>query len=403
MKKLLAGVAISLVTIILLLFAGEFWVHNFVLVTRATGKCDQLDPIVKFKGIPNTTCTSRTPEWNVINKHNSYGLRSPETTIEKPPGTYRILFLGDSFTQGYGVNLEEAFPQLVEKELNGHFKNKFKVEVINSGVPNYSPLLEYLYLINEGYKFKPDLVILEFDLTDFSNDFVYGLEAVYNEQGVPTAVNATPSALPKESTPSATLVETSNVTSQTLMSKSQLLPFLPLQIKTFLHDHSVLYKWMSTQLKLMLGQPIADPQPSTPTSNFYTIVNDDPQFDETLWKAPRQNLRLINDFLKEQGIPFIVSAHPHAILVNGQEWPNGRLMHGLERDKVYSDRYFSQLETFLKSENIPFINLLPHFRSTQVKNLYFPYDGHFTTNGHRVTADGITQELLKLSVLKPNQ
>src|SRR3989338_2613375 len=162
MKKLILGLVVSLITIITLLLAGEYWVRNFVLKTVATGNCSQLDPIVKFKGIPGSVCTSRTQEWNVTNKHNSFGLRSPETTLEKSKDTFRILFLGDSFVQGYGVNEEKSFPRLVEIKLNDQYKGQPKIEVINSGVPNYSPLIEYLYLKNDGLKFNPDLVILEF-------------------------------------------------------------------------------------------------------------------------------------------------------------------------------------------------------------------------------------------------
>ena len=183
------------------------------------------------------------------------------------------------------------------------------------------------------------------------------------------------------------------------MDKSQLLPFLPKDIKKFFHDNSVLYKWISTQFKIMLGQPLADPELAT-VESYYTIVKEDTTHDELLWKAPKQNLSLINDFLKEKNTPFIVSAHPHAILVNGQEWGNGRLMHGLERGKTYSDRYFEEMSKFLASLNVPFINLLPNFRGDKEKNMYFPFDGHFNETGHQIAAQGIFDEIIKLGIIK---
>lgn len=395
-KKVLIGLIIASVTSVLLYFAGEYYLRNFVLVTRSTGHCDQLDPLVKFKGIPNTTCTSRTPEWDVVNTQNSFGLRSPETSLQKPSGVYRILFLGDSFTHGYGVHADASFPSLVEKKLNEKFKGNPKIEVINSGVPNYSPLIEYLYLKNEGIQFDPDLVILEFDLTDFSNDYVYGKEAVYDTNGIPVALPSTPSAQPVNTSPIA--APAGSPASPKLMEQSKLLPFVPSDIKRYFHDNSVLYKWVSTQLKIMLGQPLADPELETKES-YYTIVKPDTSHDEVLWKAPKQNLTLINTFLSDRHIPFMVSAHPHAILVNGSEWGNGRLLHGLERGKVYSDRYFAELARFLENQKVPFINLLPYFRQSSRHPLYFPFDGHFTENGHKVAADGIISELPKLGVL----
>ena len=42
-----------------------------------------------------------------------------------------ILFFGDSLTAGYGLSTEEAFPALIEKELN---KTDKKVKVVNAGL-----------------------------------------------------------------------------------------------------------------------------------------------------------------------------------------------------------------------------------------------------------------------------
>ena len=49
---------------------------------------------------------------------NSQGLRGKEYAIAKPPGTYRILVLGDSMTFGWGVPVEETYPSRLEVALN---------------------------------------------------------------------------------------------------------------------------------------------------------------------------------------------------------------------------------------------------------------------------------------------
>ncbi len=396
LKNLLISLTVLLTTLVLIFLAGEFWVRNFVLVNKTSGNCVQADPIVKFKAVPSSECRSQTPEWNIINKHNSFGLRNPETTLEKPANTFRILYLGDSFVQGYGVAEEKSFVRTLEKKLNEKYSGSPKIEVINAGVPNYSPLIEYLYLKNEGVKFSPDLVILEFDMTDFSNDLAYSREADYDERGEPIAVPATPSASPRPQEATSQAISTPASTPK--MADKKLLPFLPSNIKQFFHDNSVFYKWLSTQFKILLGQPLADPEKEG-IENFYTIVKEDKQYDDKLWGNPKKNLKLINEILKEENIPFIVSAHPHAILVSGTEWSTGRLLHGLERGKVYDARYFTQMDTFLKEEGISFINLLSYFRDDK-KEKYFPFDGHFNNHGHEVAANGIYQELTKLDLIK---
>lgn len=49
---------------------------------------------------------------------NSRGFRDYEYTIEKPQNTYRIIVLGDSFTFGLGVELNETYPKLLEESIN---------------------------------------------------------------------------------------------------------------------------------------------------------------------------------------------------------------------------------------------------------------------------------------------
>lgn len=53
------------------------------------------------------------------------------TAFFSPPPPKTILFFGDSLTAGYGLSPEEAFPALIEKELN---KSEKKVKVVNAGL-----------------------------------------------------------------------------------------------------------------------------------------------------------------------------------------------------------------------------------------------------------------------------
>jgi acyl-CoA thioesterase-1 len=51
--------------------------------------------------------------------------------LQKNPAPKTILFYGDSLTAGYGLSIGEAFPALIEKDLN---KGSVKVKVINAGL-----------------------------------------------------------------------------------------------------------------------------------------------------------------------------------------------------------------------------------------------------------------------------
>ena len=98
---------------------------------------------------------------------SSQGLRDREFTLEKPPGVYRILMLGDSTTFGWGVAQNETAAKVLERELNAaHIPGYDRFEVLNSGVGNYDTVQEVTYYETRGREFHPDLVILVYFIND---------------------------------------------------------------------------------------------------------------------------------------------------------------------------------------------------------------------------------------------
>jgi lysophospholipase L1-like esterase len=94
---------------------------------------------------------------------NSKGLRDREFSYEKPPGKLRIMMLGDSFTVGWGAKFEETFPKRIERL---YADRGIQAEVINTGVGNYNTIQEVEYYLTEGYKYNPDIVVLNFTFND---------------------------------------------------------------------------------------------------------------------------------------------------------------------------------------------------------------------------------------------
>jgi hypothetical protein len=118
----------------------------------------RLDPRIGWSLKPEgeTVITTRDDR-SIPIQINSLGLRDTEHPYQKPPGVFRILMLGDSFTEALDVKLEESYPYLVEQCLTDRLN--MPVEVINAGVSGYGTPEEYLFYINEGVKYQPDLVV----------------------------------------------------------------------------------------------------------------------------------------------------------------------------------------------------------------------------------------------------
>jgi len=96
---------------------------------------------------------------------NSDGLRDIEHSVEKKPGTIRILVVGDSIAYaGPGVSLENTYARKLEHILNRTGTDFF--EVINLGVPGYGTAQIYERFIEKGLKYSPDIVVYGYWFTD---------------------------------------------------------------------------------------------------------------------------------------------------------------------------------------------------------------------------------------------
>jgi lysophospholipase L1-like esterase len=111
--------------------------------------------------VPNATVRYRTSEFDERIDINSHGLRGPEFAEQKPPGTLRILALGDSFVEGAQVALEETFVSRITRALAPRLAPR-RVEVINAGVSRYGTADEIELFTRRGRAWSPDLVLLCF-------------------------------------------------------------------------------------------------------------------------------------------------------------------------------------------------------------------------------------------------
>ena len=95
--------------------------------------------------------------------YNREGMRDRDHAVDKPPGRFRIVCLGDSVTAGHGVALDQTWPFIFESYLN---QMGLPVEVFNVAVSGWSTHQEVLAYEAIARKYKPDQVFLAFCLND---------------------------------------------------------------------------------------------------------------------------------------------------------------------------------------------------------------------------------------------
>lgn len=96
---------------------------------------------------------------------NRYGFREREFAVPKPPGVCRIMVLGDSFTWGKGVWLEERYTSLLESFLKQAYPDR-QIEVLNFGFPGAPTTRERDSLRDYKGLVEPDLIVVGFVLND---------------------------------------------------------------------------------------------------------------------------------------------------------------------------------------------------------------------------------------------
>ena len=117
------------------------------------------DPLIGHNHRPNRQAFLMGVQFDT----NSKGLRDREFSYEKPPGRLRIMMLGDSFTVGWGAKFDETFPKRIERM---YANRGIQADAINTGVGNYNTIQEVEYYLTEGYKYNPDIVVLNFTFND---------------------------------------------------------------------------------------------------------------------------------------------------------------------------------------------------------------------------------------------
>jgi hypothetical protein len=156
-----AGIAVSLVAVVATLLIAEA-VLRFTHAFGARLSWSEPDPIIGFRHTPGLQY------WNfaendhpITGRINSFGWRDRERSLEKPAGTYRVAFLGDSFVIAIQVETDSTFVALAEDELTARLGTP--VEVMNFGRSGATQTEELLVLRSDVAAFSPDLVAVLFN------------------------------------------------------------------------------------------------------------------------------------------------------------------------------------------------------------------------------------------------
>jgi len=128
---------------------------------------------------PDRSYWHTTPDYRLNIRTNAKGIRAHgEIPYEKPEGVKRIVLLGDSFGMGYGVDLEDTFSSRMVASLEDV---GVRCELVNLSVSGFGTAEQLIALEEEGFRYKPDIVLVAWHRTDLEDNIRSNLYAL--EQG----------------------------------------------------------------------------------------------------------------------------------------------------------------------------------------------------------------------------
>lgn len=352
-------------------------------IDRVAGRL--LTRVDYFKAMtPHVTIFWESNEFTFTSTTSSQGLRNPEVIIPKPKGTFRILALGDSFTWGWGVNLQDTWVKKLEAKLR---EKNASVEVINAGV--YGTSLTSQLAICEDYadRFDVDMILVGFYGTD-DLDQELMTKRIFETEKVWAGLRILFPAFYKIRHPTVQdskfepfSVYFSKDAAKKLADKdresnSNRMEQLEPGFKTAYLEGLSILPWLDISAK---------------NPDYLTFILEKDQFSQAQ-TAVAESLRKFKNFcVKDRPVIFILI--PGMELVD-QKYLWSRQQLGFKVDeRLPTFDIDTQLLKLVQAEGFRYLSLIKNFREDGCPDCYYLWDSHLTANGNRRTAEYLTTQI----------
>jgi lysophospholipase L1-like esterase len=153
-RELLKNIGLLLASTLICLVGIELYAHYVVWTDQGPNLSAYVeDPMIGKRLVPGFVGDHTGVQISI----NSHGMRDREYDARKPPGSLRILALGDSWTFGVAMKNEDTWPKRLEAVLTSP---EHPVAVMNTGVSGYETFHEAFYYKELAPAFEHDVVLI---------------------------------------------------------------------------------------------------------------------------------------------------------------------------------------------------------------------------------------------------
>lgn len=362
------------------LFLSEAALRLFAPQVRRLPRVWRYDSDLGWEHIPLARGRMIAPEYDVDIAINAAGQRDRDYETQRQPDSWRLLAIGDSYVEGWGVPLEATVAKRLEDMLQQR-RPDITVEVINMGVSGYGTDQELLYFEREGRLYQPDDVLVFFYANDLWNNVSQvGIGA---EEGFKPYFVLTPggglrlAGVPVPKVPSWD--EAWRATR----------PW-PQRLRRYLHRHCHLYVLVQQAFFPPLG-------PLEKRQRYYQALyeTDISGRWQEHWELTGRLLREFDLQVQRAGARMHVVYIPAMAQVYAGEWERRLRLNRLEEIDLDRAKPSRQLAAFAGRHDLSFLDLYPVFLDhPETEPLYYTQDTHWTEAGHELAAQTVAAFLM---------
>jgi hypothetical protein len=303
----------------------------------------------------NSVCWEKMPESPLVEyRFNACGHRSTAACGAKPAGSRRLVLIGSSFVMGYQAAYDRIFPVLLQKKLAERGRN---IEIDNQGIVFGTPRRTALHF-DEALATTPDWILWTVTPWDIHN-------ASKIQEELPLA------KVDREGGPPPPKLR---------------------RIWGVVRDEGIQTLVRNSSRAVLLLQHVLFQSPTQYRRN-YLLRQDDrgliARQSPPVWRQRWADLESVAAEMatraKAAGVPFAVAAVPdraEALMMSAGDWP----------PDLDPFAFGEQLRAITERHGGVYLDILPAFREERdAERMYYPVDGHMTSEGHafiaRVLAD----------------
>ncbi len=361
----------------------------------------QYEPFIGVEGIPDKKGIFANSSFKTTIIHNKEGFRDVNHDKKNTQNKFRVITLGDSFTWGHGVENDQIFMKVLE----GYDP---RIETINMGGPGGDPQGELKVYTYRGINYEHDVVLVGFFIGNDIEAYYPKAEGSppkwgYDNKGDFVLIGKMKSTEEVDKIRRKSEERYSPTKNRNLRNRISYWFTRHFQVFTFVGNFRDYYSdvlkgsLLYTKILRIFG---INNKRAHGFLNF--CMEKDPDDVKQGWKLLAGVLKTMKIHVTNSGAKLYVLFIPQYVQTSQPIYERSVRKYGHDPAKYDIEKPNRELAKLCTKLGIDYLDLLPVMKEETSKGnlLYYPRDGHWNVEGHRVAAREVYKDIRERGWIK---